>query len=274
MIKILKPTTHGRRKMSVTDYSILTRVKSEKSLLRSQKSRAGRDKTGQISVRHQGGGEKRQYRIISDLRAKIGQKAKVIQLEYDPFHTSFNALVEFKDEKLYILAWEGIKVGDEIICEEKTEIKPGNRMKLTNIPNGMAIFDVEIKPGQGGKLIRSAGTTATIVAKEGKFVHLKLPSGEIRRINRNSFASIGQASNITHSAQRIGKAGRKRHMGIRPTVRGRAMHPDAHPHGGGEGVNPIGLKYPKTPWGKHALGVRTRKKNKYSAKMIIKRRKK
>lgn len=275
MIKKIKPTTDGRRGMSVTDYSVLSRKKSEKSLSKSWKKSAGRDNTGQISVRHRGGGEKRNFRIITSLVAKLGQKAKVEQIEYDPFRSSFIALVRFADKSLgYILAWEKIKVGQEVVGEEKAEIKPGNRMKLKNIPNGIAIYDVEIKPSQGGKLIRSAGSTSSIVAKEGNWVQIKLPSDEVRRINKDCFASIGQVSNITHSLQKFGKAGRKRHMGIRPTVRGKAMHPDAHPHGGGEGVNPIGLKYPKTPWGKHARGVRTRKKNKYSSKMIIKRRKK
>lgn len=273
MLKHYKPTTQARRKMSVTDYSVLTRQKPEKSLLCSQKSMAGRDKTGQISVRHQGGGEKRKYRILIELTARIGQKAKIEQIEYDPFRTSFIALVKFPDgTKSYLLAWEGIKVSDEVEAADKTEIKPGNRLRLCNIPNGIIIHNVEIRPEQGGKMIRSAGASAAIVAKEGPWVHLKLSSGEVRKINKNSFASIGQVSNVTHSAQRIGKAGRKRHMGIRPSVRGKAMHPDAHPHGGGEGVNPIGLKFPKTPWGKHARGVRTRKKRKYSNKMIIKRR--
>lgn len=272
MLKQYKPTNHARRKMSVTDYSLLTKKKPEKSLITTHKMSFGRDRTGQISVRHQGGGEKRKYRLVGSLQKDT--KAKVEHLEYDPFRTSLIALVKYESGKrAYILAWEGMKIGQEVIAEEKAEIKPGNRLKLKNIPNGIGIFDIEIQPGQGGKLIRSAGTAATIVAKEGDSVHLKMPSGEIRKISAKCFASIGQVSNITHSAQRIGKAGRKRHMGIRPSVRGKAMHPDAHPHGGGEGVNPIGLKYPKTPWGKHALGVRTRKKNKYSDKMIVKRRK-
>jgi len=273
MLRIYKPTTQARRKMSVVDYSELSRRKPESSLIVSLKRAAGRDKTGQISTRHKGGGEKRHYRLISS-NLRINQKALVMQIEYDPYRSSFIALIQFPDKtKAYILAWQGIKLGDEIIAAEKAEIKPGNRMKLVNIPNGIGIFDIEIIPSQGGKMIRSAGTSATIVAKENDWVHLKMPSGEIRKVNKNCFANIGQVSNIAHSSQRIGKAGRKRHMGIRPTVRGKAMHPDAHPHGGGEGVNPIGLKYPKTPWGKHALGVRTRKKTKYSNKMIVKRRK-
>jgi large subunit ribosomal protein L2 len=275
MLKVYKPTTQSRRKMSVVDFSVLTRRQPEKSLLVKIKRHAGRDKTGQISVRHQGGGSKRHYRLLGSLQQRPGAKAKVTQIEYDPNRSAFLVLVEFADkQKMYLLAWEGVKVGEEVVAEEKAEIKPGNRLPMANIPNGIPIFDLEIQPGQGGKLVRSAGASATIVAKEEKWVQVKMPSGEIRRLLKNGWASIGQVSNVSHSAQRIGKAGRKRHMGIRPSVRGKAMHPDAHPHGGGEGVNPIGLKYPKTPWGKHALGVRTRKKPKYSDKMIIQRRKK
>lgn len=274
-LKFFKPTTQSRRNMSVTDFSVLTKKKPEKTLLAVLKKNAGRDKTGQISVRHQGGGAKRKYRILTSLDKKVGEKAKVVALEYDPNRTSFIALVIFEDgTKAYILAWEGIKVGDEIEANEKTEVRLGNRMRLKNIPTGISIYDIEIQPGQGGKLIRSAGTQTTILAKEGDLVQIKMPSGEIRQVNINNFASIGQVSNITHSAQCIGKAGRKRWMGVRPSVRGKAMSPNAHPHGGGEGVNSIGLKYPKTPWGKHALGVRTRKKNKYSDRLIVKRRKK
>lgn len=275
MIKIYKPTTQGRRKMSVTDYSVLTRQTGDKKLTRKLKRSFGRDKTGQISVRHQGGGAKRKLRILMSLDKKLGLKAKVEHIEYDPNRTAFIALISFADKtRGYLIAWEGVKKADEVEAAEKTEIKPGNRMLLANIPNGINIFDIEMKSGQGGKLARSAGAFASIVAKESNWVHIKMPSGEIRKISKNCYASIGQVSNVSHSMVRIGKAGRKRHMGIRPTVRGKAMHPAAHPHGGGEGVNPIGLKYPKTPWGKHALGVRTRKKHKYSDKMIVKRRKK
>lgn len=274
MLKQYKPTTSGRRKMTVTDYSVLTTKKPEKSLTFTLNKSSGRDRTGQVSVRHQGGGAKRKYRILVSLDKKPNTPAKVETVEYDPNRSAFISLVRFKDNvKAYILAWEGVKVKDEVVAGG-TEIQKGNRLILAKIPNGIGIYDIELQPGQGGKLVRSAGNSATIVAKEGKWVHIKLPSGEVRRVNKNCFASIGQVSNITHSAQRIGKAGRKRHMGIRPTVRGKAMHPAAHPHGGGEGVNPIGLKYPKTPWGKHALGVRTRKKNKYSHKLILRRRKK
>lgn len=261
--------------MTVVDFSVLSQNKPEKRLTFPIKRSSGRDNTGQISIRHRGGGAKRKFRLLASLDRKIDVPAQVETIEYDPNRSAFIALVKFQDKtKAYILAWEGIEVKGQVIAAEKAEIKPGNRLKLKNIPNGIQIFDIEIQPGQGGKLIRSAGSHATIVAKEDKWVQLKMRSGEIRRINKESFASLGQVSNPSHSAVRIGKAGRVRHLGIRPTVRGKAMHPDAHPHGGGEGVNPIGLKYPKTPWGKHALGVRTRKKKKYSDKMIIKRRKK
>lgn len=274
MLKLYKPTTSGRRKMSVTDYSVLTRKKPEKVLTAIIKKTGGRDHLGHISVRHQGGGEKRKYRILTTLDKKYGMSAKVESIEYDPNRSAFISLITFEDKtKAYVLAWDGIKVGDEIKSGE-VDIQKGNRLRLEKIQNGIAIFDIELQPGQGGKLARSAGNSSTIVSKEGDWVHLKLPSSEVRKINKNCFASIGQVSNITHSSQRIGKAGRKRHMGIRPTVRGKAMHPAAHPHGGGEGVNPIGLKYPKTPWGKHALGVKTRKKNKYSDNLILRRRKK
>lgn len=275
MLKIYKPTTPSQRKMTVTDFSIITAKKPQKKLSLILKKSSGRNESGKITVRHQGGGSKRKYRLLTPLNKKIGLAAKVEQIEYDPNRTAFIALIKFSDNtKAYILAWEGIKIGQQIIAGEKEEIQKGNRLQLKNIPNGMEIYDIELQPYQGGKLVRSAGASATIVAKENKWAHLKLPSGEIRRINLNCYASIGQVSNISHSSQRIGKAGRMRHMGIRPTVRGKAMHPGAHPHGGGEGVNPIGLKYPKTPWGKHALGVRTRKNNKYSNKNILRRRKK
>lgn len=274
-LKFYKPTTQSRRKMSVTDYSVLDKKEPEKALTAALKRSFGRDKTGQISVRHKGGGAKRKYRLISSLEKKIGIIAEVEAVEYDPNRSAFIALVKFSDGvKAYILAWEGAKAGDTVLADEKTEVKPGNRLRLKNIPTGLAIYDVEIQPGQGGKLIKSAGAQTVILAKEDNLVQIKMPSGEIRKINNRCFASIGQVSNLTHSAQRLGKAGRKRWLGIRPTVRGKAMHPAAHPHGGGEGVNPIGLKYPKTPWGKHAFGVRTRKKNKYSDKFILRRRRK
>lgn len=274
MIKKVKPTTSGRRGMSFTDYSLLTKKKPEKKLVRILKKNSGRDITGQISVRHQGGGSKKKYRIISSLSDRFEKKAKVESLEYDPNRTAFIVLVVFEDGvKAYILAWEGAKVGDEIISSDKTEIKAGNRMRLKNIPAGTGIFDIEIHPGQGGKLIKSAGNQGFIVAKDSPHVHLKMPSSEVRKINENCFASIGQVSNITNSFVKIGKAGRNRWKGIRPSVRGKVMDPSSHPHGGGEGVNPIGLTYPKTPWGKIAIGGKTRKNKKYSDKMIVRRRK-
>jgi len=273
-IIVYKPTTQSRRNMSVTDYSILTKKAPEKNLTVKLDRSFGRDNTGQISVRHKGGGNKRKYRIISSLIDRMDQEATVVALEYDPNRSSFIVLVEWADKtKNYILAWENAQVGEKVMAADKTEVKPGNRMRLENIPTGVAIFDLEIHPGQGGKMVKGAGNQTVILSKEGAYVQVKLPSGEVRKFNRKCFATIGQTSNATHSMVRIGKAGRARHMGIRPTVRGKAMHPAAHPHGGGEGVNPIGLKYPKTPWGKHALGVKTRKKHKYSDKLIVKRRK-
>jgi len=273
IIKV-NPTTSGRRGMSFTDYSVLTRKKPEKSLTRILKKNSGRDITGQISVRHQGGGSKRMYRIITSLSANLGKKAKVESLEYDPNRSAFITLISYEDGvKAYILAWEGIKVGDTVTSAEKAEVNLGNRMRLKNIPAGTGIFDIEIQPGQGGKLVKSAGGQGFIVAKDSPHIHLKMASGEVRRINENCFASIGQVSNNTNSFVKIGKAGRNRWKGIRPSVRGKVMDPSSHPHGGGEGNNPIGLKYPKTPWGKIAIGGKTRKKKKYSDKMIIKRRK-
>lgn len=274
-IKLLKPNTAGRRHMSVTDYSCLTKKKPEKSLTYNIGRSAGRDKTGQISVRHRGGGAKRKYREIMTLNQKLGLKAKVVALEYDPNRSAFIALVNFEDDiKAYVLAWHKIKIDDEVVGDLKAEVKLGNRMILKNIPTGTQIHDLEFHQNHGGKLVKSAGSSAMILAKDEGWCQVKMPSGEIRWISENSFASIGQVSNITHSAQTIGSAGRRRHMGIRPSVRGKAMNPNSHPHGGGEGQNSIGLKYPKTPWGKHALGTRTRKKNKYSATFIVKRRKK
>lgn len=273
-IKVYKPTTHSRRKMSVTDYSVLTKKEPEKRLTVKLDRSFGRDNTGQISVRHKGGGNKRKYRIISSLDQKMGETAKVVALEYDPNRSSFIVLVEFADKtRSYILAWENAAVDEEVVAQDKTEIKPGNRMRLANIPTGISIFGLEIHPGQGAKMVQSAGNQSVILSKEGDYAQVKLPSGEVRKFNLKCFATIGQVSNATHSMVRIGKAGRNRHKGIRPSVRGKAMNPNSHPHGGGEGQNSIGLKYPKTPWGKHALGVKTRKHKKYSDKLIVKRRK-
>lgn len=279
-IKNQKPTTSGQRGLSYEDFSDLDKKKPERSLTLPLKKHAGRDKSGRISVRHRGGGSKRKYRIIGSLQKKLDIPAMVKSIEYDPNRSAFIALMEHEDkEKQYILAPQGLKKNQKLVASEKTEIKTGNRMKLKNISTGIQIYDIELVPGRGkSQIVRSAGSSAAILAqaegadRRGKYVQIKLPSGEIRMVHRECFASIGAVSNPIHSAIKIGKAGRKRHFGIRPTVRGKAMYPAAHPHGGGEGVNPIGLKHPKTPWGKPALGYRTRKK-KYSDKFIVKRRK-
>ena len=277
-IKKRKPTTSGQRGMMYQDYSMLDKKEPEKSLISTIKKHSGRDASGRISVRHQGGGVKRKFRIIGNLQKKMDVPAIVSALEYDPNRTAFIALITHEDgQKQYILAPNGLKKGDKVVGGDKAEIKTGNRMKLKNIPTGIQIYDVELIPGRGrGQMIRSAGSTATILAhaestgKRVNYIQIKLASGEIRLVHQECFASIGQVSNITHSSVKFGKAGRKRHMGIRPSVRGKVMSPRAHPHGGGEGVNPIGLKYPKTPWGKPAMGKKTRK-NKFSSKFIVKR---
>ncbi|MBI2263243.1 50S ribosomal protein L2 [Candidatus Berkelbacteria bacterium] len=274
-VKRVKPNTAARRNLSYVDFSVLTKKEPEKSLTFPLKRYSGRNRQGQISVRHKGGGAKRLYRLMDFKQQKLDVFFKVLALEYDPNRSGFIALVEEKEnpgKKSYILASKNLKVGDEIITSENAEIKEGNRLKLKNIPVGMGIYNIELKPGRGGQIVRSAGTSAVVLAKEGKYVTLKMPSGERRLVLAENFASLGQVSNPAHSLVRIGKAGRKRKMGIRPTVRGKAMHPAAHPHGGGEGVNPIGLKYPKTPWGKPARGVKTRR-NKRTDKFIVKRRK-
>jgi large subunit ribosomal protein L2 len=253
--------------------TLLTKKEPEKRLLLAFKKRAGRARTGRITVRHRGGGVKRLYRIVDFGQEKLGIPGKVIAVEYDPYRTAFIALVEYQDgEKRYILAAHDLKVGDEIICAEKTEIKIGNRMKLKNIPVGTQVYNIELEPGRGGKIVKAAGTSAKVLAQEEKFTHLEMPSGEIRKVSQECFASIGQVSHPEKKFEKIGKAGRRRLKGWRPTVRGTAMNPPSHPHGGGEGRAPIGLKYPKTPWGKPALGVKTRKRR-WTDKYIIKRRK-
>lgn len=253
---------------------ILTKKKPEKRLVLFLKKRAGRGKSGRITVRHRGGGARKLYRMVDFGQERINLPAKVVALEYDPNRTAFIALLEYQDgEKRYRLAANNLKVGDEVICAEEALVKLGNRIKLKNIPAGNQVYNVEIKPGEGGKLIRGAGTAAVILAKEGKFCHLKMPSGEVRKVPLESFASIGQVSHPGHRFEKIGKAGRKRLKGWRPTVRGTVMGPPDHPHGGGEGKTPIGLKHPKTPWGKPALGVKTRRR-KWTNKYIIQRRKK
>jgi len=254
--------------------NILTKKEPERRLLLVLKNRAGRARSGRITVRHRGGGVKRLYRIVDFGQEKLGMPAKVIALEYDPYRTAFLSLLEYQDgEKRYILAPKDLKVGDEIICAEKVEIKIGNRIKLKNIPVGTQVFNIELEPGKGGKLAKGAGTAAKVLAQEAGLVHLTLPSGEIRKVSQECFATIGQVSHPEKRFQIIGKAGRVRLKGFRPTVRGSAMNPCDHPHGGGEGKTPIGLKGPKTPWGKPARGVKTRRKKKWTEKFIIKRRK-
>jgi large subunit ribosomal protein L2 len=253
---------------------ILTKKEPEKKLLLAFKKRAGRSRSGEVTVRHRGGGAKRLYRIVDFGQEKINLLGKVIALEYDPFRTAYIALVEYQNgEKRYILAPQDLKVGDEILIAEKTELRPGNRMKLKNIPPGTIIYNIEILPGQGGKLVRGAGTGAKVLAREGGYVQIEMPSKEIRKIPEECFASIGSVSHPEHRFEVIGKAGRVRHLRKRPVVRGAAMNPMDHPHGGrGGGKRPIGLKYPKTPWGKPARGVKTRRR-KQTDKLIIKRRK-
>lgn len=251
----------------------LTKKEPEKSLLLSLKKKAGRARSGRITVRHRGGGAKRLYRKVEFGQERLGERAKVKAIEYDPYRTAFLALIEYPDgQKKYILAPQEIKEGAEIVFSEKGEISPGNRMRLKAIPIGTMVHNVELEPGGGGKLVRGAGTAAKVLGKEGKYTLLEMPSKEIRKVLSNCFASIGQLSHAEHRFEKIGKAGSKRLKGRRPQVRGSAMAPVSHPHGGGEGRAPIGLKYPKTPWGKPALGVRTRKR-KGTDKFIIQRRK-
>ncbi len=272
MLKKLRPITPGTRHQLRLVRDIDAK-KPEKSLLRILKKKSGRNAQGRITIRHRGGGHKRFYRLIDFKRNKRDIAGKVISLEYDPNRSANIALIQYPDgDKRYILAPDKLKRGDSIIASEKAPIKEGNALPLARIPVGMPIHNLELRPGSGGKLVRGAGTAAFIQAKEGKYVSVKLPSGEIRLINSACFATIGQVSNLDHKNQKLGKAGRKRHLGWRPTVRGVAMHPGAHPHGGGEGRSGIGMKSPKTPWGKKALGKKTRKPRKYSNKYIIKDR--
>ncbi len=275
-IKKYKPTTPGRRKASVVDYSELTKKRPEKKLTVIIKNKAGRNSRGKITVRHRGGGSKKFYRIIDSKRDRFDEPAKVIAIEYDPNRTAFIALLEYTDkEKRYILAPSGLKVGNEVVSSKKeAEFNIGNRLPLEKIPVGITVHDIEIHKGAGGIVVRSAGSGAIIQGVEGDTAQLKLPSGEIRLFNKECMATIGQVSNSDHSNIRLGKAGTTRNKGIRPTVRGKAMNPVDHPHGGGEGASPIGLKHPKTPWGKPALGVKTRKKSNVSDKYIVRRRSK
>ncbi len=272
-IKLFKPTTNARRNMSVTDYSELSKVAPEKSLLKPLKKNSGRNSYGRITVRHRGGGNRRKYRVIDFKRAKFDVKATVKTLEYDPNRSAHIALIEYEDgEKAYILAPVGLKVGDTVVAGPSADIKPGNALPLINIPVGTFIHNVELYPGKGGQLARAAGNAAQLMAKEGVYALLRLPSGELRNVPVQCMATVGQVGNLDHENVKIGKAGRTRHMGIRPTVRGSVMNPNDHPHGGGEGKSPIGRPGPVTPWGKPALGYKTRAKKNRSDKLIVKRR--
>ena len=272
-IKTFNPYTPSRRQMSVLDKTELTATKPEKSLTVSLKKNAGRNAQGKITVRHRGGGSRRKYRIIDFKRNKDGIPAIVKTVEYDPNRTANIALVAYADgEKRYILAPEGLKVGQKIMNGPEAEIVVGNCLPLENIPVGTQIHNIELHPGKGGQMVRSAGNSAQLMAKEGKYATLRLPSGEMRMVPIVCRATVGVIGNGEHALVNIGKAGRKRHMGIRPTVRGSVMNPNDHPHGGGEGKTGIGRPGPCTPWGKPALGLKTRKKNKQSNKMIVRRR--
>ncbi|MDI6601275.1 MAG: 50S ribosomal protein L2 [Thermoanaerobacteraceae bacterium] len=274
-IKKYKPTSPGRRFMSVNTFSEITKTEPEKSLVVSLTNKAGRNVYGRITVRHRGGGHKRLYRIVDFKRNKFGVPARVAAIEYDPNRTAYIALLYYADgEKRYILAPEGLKVGDIVQSGEGADIKVGNALKLKNIPVGTVIHNIELVPGKGGQLVRAAGSSAQLLAKEGTYAQVRLPSSEVRLVRTECMATIGQVSNIDHENVTIGKAGRTRWMGIRPTVRGSVMNPIDHPHGGGEGKAPVGHPGPLTPWGKPALGYKTRKKHKTSDKLIVKRRSK
>lgn len=271
-VKVYKPTSPGRREMSVSTFEEITRASPEKGLVSARKQKAGRNNQGRITVRHRGGGHKRRYRLIDFKRDKQGIPAKVKSIEYDPNRTARIALVVYADgEKRYILAPVGLNVGDTVMSGPDAEIRVGNTLPIYRIPLGSQLHNIELQPGKGGQLVRSAGTSAQLMAKEGTYSQIRLPSGEVRMISQNCMATIGQVSNVEHSNIVLGKAGRKRWLGIRPTVRGSAMDPNSHPHGGGEGAAPIGMPGPKTPWGKPALGAKTRK-NKRTEKYIVRRR--
>ena len=272
--KSYKAYTPSRRNMTTLDYNEITKKTPEKSLLTVKKEKAGRNSYGRITVRHQGGGNRQKYRIMDFKRKKDGIEAKVIGIEYDPNRSANIALIEYKDgEKAYILAPQDLKDGDKVVSGKAVDIKPGNCMEINSIPVGTLIHNIELNPGQGGKLVKAAGQSAQLMAKEGKYAHVRLPSGEMRLVLANCRATIGVIGNSEHANVKLGKAGRKRHMGWRPEVRGSAMNPVDHPHGGGEGRAPIGHPGPLTPWGKPALGYKTRNKKKQSNKFIVKRRK-
>ena len=272
-IRNYKPTSPARRFMSVLTYEEITKKTPEKSLTEYHKKHSGRNSQGKITVRHQGGGNKIKYRIIDFKRNKLDVPAKVASIEYDPNRSAFIALIEYTDgEKAYIIAPEGLKVGDTVVAGPDADIKPGNALPLKNIPVGTFIHNIELYPGRGAQLARSAGNMAQLMAKENGMALLRLPSSELRNVPENCIATIGQVGNTDHENVKIGKAGRKRNMGWRPTVRGSVMNPNDHPHGGGEGKSPIGRPGPVTPWGKPTLGYKTRKKHKQSDRLIVRRR--
>ena len=273
-IKTYRPYTPSRRNMTMSTFEEITKNTPEKSLLAKKKKNAGRNSYGRITVRHQGGGNRQKYRIIDFKRKKDDMPATVIGIEYDPNRTSNIALIKYEDGTLnYILAPLGLKDGDTVVSGAKSDIRIGNCLPIENIPVGTLIHNIELNPGQGGKLVRTAGGEAQLMAKEGKYAHVRLPSGEMRLVLARCRATIGTIGNTDHGNIKLGKAGRKRHLGVRPTVRGSVMNPVDHPHGGGEGKAPVGHAGPLTPWGKPALGYKTRQKNKKSDKFIVKRRK-
>ena len=273
-VKRFEAYTPSRRNMTFLDYSEITKKTPEKSLITTKKEKAGRNAQGKITVRHQGGGNRQKYRIIDFKRNKVDMPATVIGIEYDPNRSANIALIQYEDgEKAYILAPVGLTDGATVISGDKADIKPGNCMRIENIPVGTMIHNIELNPGQGGKLVRAAGQEAQLMAKEGKYAHVRLPSGEMRLVMSVCKATVGTVGNQEHENVKLGKAGRKRHMGWRPTVRGSVMNPVDHPHGGGEGRAPVGHAGPMTPWGKPALGYKTRKKNNRTDKFMVKRRK-
>ena len=273
-IKTFRPYTPSRRNMTTLTNDEITKTTPEKSLLATKKKNAGRNSYGRITVRHQGGGNRQKYRIIDFKRKKDNMEATVIGIEYDPNRTSNIALIQYEDgEKAYILAPVGLKDGDKVVSGENVDIKPGNCLPIENIPVGTLIHNIELNPGQGGKMVKAAGGEAQLMAKEGEYAHVRLPSGEMRLVRAKCRATIGTIGNTDHGNVKLGKAGRTRHMGVRPTVRGSVMNPVDHPHGGGEGKAPVGHSGPLTPWGKPALGYKTRKKNNRTDKYIVKRRK-
>jgi len=273
-LKTFKPYTPARRNMTVSAFEgVDKKAKPERGLVETLKKHSGRNNYGHITVRHQGGGNKKKYRIVDFRRDKLDVPGTVLRLEYDPNRTAYIALVEYSDgERRYILAPVGLKAGDQVLSSAAADIKPGNTLPIANIPVGTIIHNIELQPGRGGQLVRSAGAAAQLMAKEGELAQVRMPSGEFRYVRMNCMATIGQVGNLENANIHIGKAGRKRHMGIRPTVRGSVMNPNDHPHGGGEGRAPVGRPGPVTPWGKPAMGLKTRKTKNRTNKFIIKRR--